>query len=176
MARRVVELLFGRLDGRTASFAATRDLIERYFPGDYEIIRPGADLQHRPARKDGPPEIVFSDEEERGALRLFVRALRRLQRGHEGRLRRHHDDAEFRPHPLDARHQVEPVLVRQGRVVAAGDSYNDTAMLGAADAGFFIHPPASIVAEFPQFPVMKDYRELRAAIDAVSLTEQRGSD
>lgn len=50
-------------------------------------------------------------------------------------------------------------------VIAAGDSYNDTAMLGAADAGFFIHPPASIAAEFPQFPVMKDYGELRAAID-----------
>ena len=35
VARSVVELLFGRLDGRTASFAATRDLVERYFPGDY---------------------------------------------------------------------------------------------------------------------------------------------
>jgi glycosyltransferase involved in cell wall biosynthesis len=78
MARRVVELLFGRLDGRTASFAATRDLIERYFPGDYTVIRPGADLEARGARSDGPPEIVFSDEEERGALRLFLRALRRL--------------------------------------------------------------------------------------------------
>ncbi len=52
MARRVVELLFGRLDGRTASFAATRDLIERYFPGDYTVIRPGADLQAR-AREGG---------------------------------------------------------------------------------------------------------------------------
>jgi glycosyltransferase involved in cell wall biosynthesis len=78
VARKVVELLFGRLDGRTASFAATRDLIERYFPGDYTVIRPGADLQARAARTDGPPEIVFSDEEERGALRLFLRALRRL--------------------------------------------------------------------------------------------------
>jgi glycosyltransferase involved in cell wall biosynthesis len=78
MARRVVELLFGRLDGRTASFAATRDLIERYFPGDYTVIRPGADLHERATKKDGPPEIVFSDEEERGALRLFLRALRRL--------------------------------------------------------------------------------------------------
>jgi glycosyltransferase involved in cell wall biosynthesis len=77
-ARKVVELLFGRLDGRTASFAATRDLIERYFPGDYTVIRPGADLQERAAKKEGPPEIVFSDEEERGALRLFLRALRRL--------------------------------------------------------------------------------------------------
>jgi glycosyltransferase involved in cell wall biosynthesis len=78
VARKVVELLFGRLDGRTASFAATRDLIERYFPGEYRIIRPGADLLQRPDARAGPPEIVFSAEEERGALRLFLRALRRL--------------------------------------------------------------------------------------------------
>jgi glycosyltransferase involved in cell wall biosynthesis len=79
VARKVVELLFGRLDGRTASYAATRDLVERYFPGDYTVIHPGADLQVRSSQKDeGPPEIVFSDAEERGALRLFVRALRRL--------------------------------------------------------------------------------------------------
>jgi glycosyltransferase involved in cell wall biosynthesis len=75
--RRVVELLFGRLDGRTASFAATRDMVDRYFPGEYRVIRPGADLLHRPDA-GGPPEIVFSAEEERGALRLFLRALRRL--------------------------------------------------------------------------------------------------
>jgi glycosyltransferase involved in cell wall biosynthesis len=78
MARKVVELLFGRLDGRTASFAATRDLIERYFPGDYTVIRPGADLRERVTKKGTTPEIVFSDEEERGALRLFLRAVRRL--------------------------------------------------------------------------------------------------
>jgi glycosyltransferase involved in cell wall biosynthesis len=81
MARKVVELLFGRLDGRAASFAATRDLIERYFPGEYTVIHPGADTSGRPAaRGEGPPEIVFSDAEERGALRLFIRALRRLPR------------------------------------------------------------------------------------------------
>jgi glycosyltransferase involved in cell wall biosynthesis len=78
VARKVVELLFGRLDGRTASFAATRDLVERYFPGHYTVIRPGADLQERPKKGSGVPEIVFADEEERGALRLFLRALRRL--------------------------------------------------------------------------------------------------
>jgi predicted metal-dependent phosphoesterase TrpH/glycosyltransferase involved in cell wall biosynthesis len=79
VARKVVELLFGRLDGRTASFAATRDLVERYFPGDYTVIRPGADLQERVTKKGTTPEIVFSDEEERGALRLFLRSLRRLR-------------------------------------------------------------------------------------------------
>ena len=51
VARQVVELLFGRLDGRTASFAATRDLVERYFPGDYRVIQPGADLLHRAGRR-----------------------------------------------------------------------------------------------------------------------------
>ena len=77
VARKMVERLFGRLDGRTASFAATRDLMDRYFPGDYRVIPPGADLLQRPGRSE-PPEIVFSAEEERGALRLFLRALRRL--------------------------------------------------------------------------------------------------
>ncbi len=54
------------------------------------------------------------------------------------------------------------------KVIAAGDSYNDTAMLGAADAGFFIHPPESIAAQFPQFPVTRSYPELKAAIDAAA--------
>ena len=55
------------------------------------------------------------------------------------------------------------------QVIAAGDSYNDTGMLMAADAGFFIHPPESIVAQFPQFAVTRSYPELRAAIDSASL-------
>src|SRR3954447_1823798 len=40
VARRMVELLFGRLDGRTASYSATRDLVERYFPRDYPGVHP----------------------------------------------------------------------------------------------------------------------------------------
>jgi phosphoserine/homoserine phosphotransferase len=51
------------------------------------------------------------------------------------------------------------------RVIAAGDSYNDTGMLQAADAGLFIHAPAAISAQFPQFPVTHSYAELKAAID-----------
>jgi phosphoserine/homoserine phosphotransferase len=51
------------------------------------------------------------------------------------------------------------------QVLAAGDSYNDTGMLSAADAGFFIHPPESILAQFPQFAVTRSYPELRAAFD-----------
>jgi len=55
------------------------------------------------------------------------------------------------------------------QVLAVGDSFNDTAMLGAADAGFFIHPPPAIAAQFPQFPVTSDYRELMAAINAAAV-------
>jgi phosphoserine/homoserine phosphotransferase len=53
-------------------------------------------------------------------------------------------------------------------VIAAGDSYNDTAMLGAAHAGILFRPPDNVVREFPQFPVTRDYGELMAAIDAAA--------
>ena len=49
------------------------------------------------------------------------------------------------------------------RVIAAGDSYNDTTMLGQADAGILFSPPDNVVAEFPQFPVTRDYDQLREA-------------
>ena len=51
-------------------------------------------------------------------------------------------------------------------VVAAGDSYNDTAMLGEAHAGILFHPPENVVREFPQFPVTRDFDALRREIDA----------
>ena len=50
-------------------------------------------------------------------------------------------------------------------VVAAGDSYNDTAMLGEAHAGILFHPPENVIREFPQFPVTLNYDELRGEID-----------
>jgi phosphoserine/homoserine phosphotransferase len=54
------------------------------------------------------------------------------------------------------------------RVIAAGDSYNDTAMLGEAHAGILYRPPKNVVDEFPQFPVVRDYPALSAAIDEAS--------
>lgn len=53
----------------------------------------------------------------------------------------------------------------QFKVIAAGDSYNDTAMLGEAHAGILFHPPQNVIDEFPQFPVTQNYAELRAQID-----------
>jgi phosphoserine / homoserine phosphotransferase len=70
--------------------------------------------------------------------------------------------------PDQKRHAVNALKGLNFKVIAAGDSYNDTGMLAAADAGFFIHPPQNIVAQFPQFPVNRSYAELRANIDAAA--------
>ena len=48
--------------------------------------------------------------------------------------------------------------------IAAGDSYNDTGMLAEAHAGILFCPPDNVAAEFPQFPVTRDYEELRRAV------------
>ena len=52
------------------------------------------------------------------------------------------------------------------RVVAAGDSYNDTTMLDEADGGILFRPPDNVIRDFPQFPVTRTYDELRAAFEA----------
>jgi glycosyltransferase involved in cell wall biosynthesis len=78
LARKVVELVFGRLDARLASYGATAALMNRHFPADYRVVLPGADTVAS-TRVDGDPiKIVFLEREERGALRLFLRALRKV--------------------------------------------------------------------------------------------------
>jgi phosphoserine/homoserine phosphotransferase len=51
------------------------------------------------------------------------------------------------------------------RVIAAGDSFNDTSMLRAADAGFLFHAPANVIAQFPQFTAVDTYDDLQSLID-----------
>jgi phosphoserine/homoserine phosphotransferase len=51
------------------------------------------------------------------------------------------------------------------KVIATGDSYNDTSMLGEADVGILFSPPDNVIAEFPQFPVTRNYDELRTAFE-----------
>jgi phosphoserine / homoserine phosphotransferase len=67
--------------------------------------------------------------------------------------------------PDQKREAVRRFKELQFTVVAAGDSYNDTAMLGEAHAGILFHPPENVVREFPQFPVTRDYGALRTAIN-----------
>lgn len=70
--------------------------------------------------------------------------------------------------PDQKRQAVNALKSLNFQVIAAGDSYNDTAMLGAADAGFLMHAPPHIVAEFPQFPRNDSYADLLASIDGAA--------
>lgn len=59
------------------------------------------------------------------------------------------------------RHAVLALKSIGFHVLAGGDSYNDVSMLQAADAGVFFCPPESIIKEFPQFPVARNYDEFQ---------------
>lgn len=47
------------------------------------------------------------------------------------------------------------------RVIACGDSYNDTTMLAEADAGILFHAPENVIREFPQYPAVHTYEDLK---------------
>ncbi len=61
------------------------------------------------------------------------------------------------------RKAVEALHGLEFRVIAAGDSYNDTTMLAVADAGILFRPPDNVIRDFPQFPVTRTYDELSGA-------------
>ena len=50
------------------------------------------------------------------------------------------------------------------KTIAVGDSYNDTGMLMAATHGILFNPPPNVIEEFPQFPIVKNYIELKKLI------------
>ncbi len=66
--------------------------------------------------------------------------------------------------PDQKRRAVEALRGLNFRVVSAGDSYNDTAMLAAADTGFLFRAPPNVIAEFPQFPAIDSFDELFARL------------
>jgi len=64
--------------------------------------------------------------------------------------------------PDQKRKSVAALKALNYRVLAAGDSFNDTTMLAEADHGFLFHAPDNVVAQFPQFPAIGSYEELLA--------------
>ncbi len=67
--------------------------------------------------------------------------------------------------PDQKRASVAALMALNFRVIAAGDSYNDTTMIAAADRGILFRPPDNVAAEFPQFPVSQTFDELREAFE-----------
>jgi len=118
VARRVVELFFGRLDARTAAWPTTRELMGRWFPAPYDLVRPGT-APSAPHARSGPVEIAFVAAEERAAQRLFLRAMRRLPLSAAWRATLVAD--EWRTTPLVRRDVAERVRFRAGTGAEALD-------------------------------------------------------
>jgi phosphoserine/homoserine phosphotransferase len=68
--------------------------------------------------------------------------------------------------PDQKRKSVAALKSLNYRVIAAGDSYNDTSMLGEANVGFLIHAPENVKREFPQFKPVESHAELLKEIKA----------
>ncbi|MGI9020917.1 MAG: PHP domain-containing protein [Solirubrobacterales bacterium] len=82
VARPLVEIFFGRLDARNVTSQATEGLMERFFPGRWELMEPGTVTADAwwpsPGRSEDAVRIAYCAVEERGGVRTFLRALRRL--------------------------------------------------------------------------------------------------
>ena len=51
-------------------------------------------------------------------------------------------------------------------LIAAGDSFNDTAMLSEAHVGFLFRAPENVKKQFPQFKAVEAYADLMKLIQA----------
>jgi len=69
--------------------------------------------------------------------------------------------------PDQKRHSVAALKSIGYRVIAAGDSFNDTTMLAEADDAFLFHAPANVVQQFPQFPAIERYEDLLQTISGL---------
>jgi predicted metal-dependent phosphoesterase TrpH len=78
VARPLVEIFFGRLDARMAAAGSMAELLNRFFPGTYEVVGAAAEVPSRPRSAQRPLRIVYCSREERGALRIVLRALRKI--------------------------------------------------------------------------------------------------
>ncbi len=75
--------------------------------------------------------------------------------------------------PDQKRAAVKAFHALRFQVIAAGDSYNDVAMLEEADAGILFRPPDNVVREFPQFPVAHDYDAMRTLFERAASAPHR---
>ena len=85
VARPLVEIFFGRLDARNVTSRATEALMDRFFPGRWELLEPGGTVEEpwwpTDRQEEDAVRIAYCAVEERGGVRTFLRALRRLPAG-----------------------------------------------------------------------------------------------
>lgn len=66
--------------------------------------------------------------------------------------------------PEQKQRAVAALKLLNYHVIAAGDSFNDTAMLIEAHIGFLFHAPENVIQQFPQFKALNGYKELSTHI------------
>lgn len=69
------------------------------------------------------------------------------------------------------RQSVRALQLLNYRVIAAGDSYNDTTMLAQAEQGILFHAPQNVIEEFPQFPAVHTFADLKKAFINASVRD-----
>ena len=69
------------------------------------------------------------------------------------------------------RQSVRAFQLLNYRVIATGDSYNDTTMLTQAESGILFHAPQNVIEEFPQFPAVHSYEDLKAEFVKASVRD-----
>ncbi|GGO85456.1 phosphoserine phosphatase ThrH [Marinobacterium nitratireducens] len=90
----------------------------------------------------------------------------RLESDAKGRI------TDYRLRQTDPKRQsVRAFQLLNYRVIAAGDSYNDTTMLAQAEAGILFHAPQNVIEEFPQFPAVHNFHDLKRAFVDASVRE-----
>ena len=67
--------------------------------------------------------------------------------------------------PDPKRKTVEALQSLKYKVIAMGDSYNDISMLKQADVGILFRPPQNVIADYPEFPVVTEYEELKKILE-----------
>jgi phosphoserine / homoserine phosphotransferase len=61
--------------------------------------------------------------------------------------------------PEQKQRAVAALKLLNYRVIAGGDSFNDTAMLTEAHVGFLFRAPENVKAQFPQFKAVEAYAD-----------------
>ncbi len=178
--RRLIRNLLGRLDGRTASFEATRVLVESRFPGRYRVVRPGADRVERRPKQEPEMEILYLAEEERSATRLFLRTLRRLPLELPWRAVVRAPETGGEVGPLPPRALRDRVRVAHAGELSATDALATAEVVVAASSG--IAPSAQLALRalaagaVPVASRLPQYEEALAYGDLGLLFEPRDAD
>jgi phosphoserine/homoserine phosphotransferase len=80
----------------------------------------------------------------------------KLETDEEGRI------TDYKLRQVDPKRQsIRAFQLLNYRCIAAGDSYNDTTMLKQAESGILFKSPRNVIEEFPQFPAVHEYDELK---------------